>query len=322
MRPGHIQFRWSNLPALSWLLSLLCVAALAALPAVAQEPGQTPRPTPTEPLQEPSEEELVRLDKNFEYFRSVEDDAPIIARGQQISDVRKGTAAANELKAYDYVLAYAKRQPVERLKKYATRNVPVANLFRPIRQDYLRELLHFEGKLSLVLAMKPTEDLKSLAGIDQLYEAWIVPRGSDKLVCVVVSELPEGVQPGDNQNVWVSFDAYYFKLWHYETRQPLKDAKDKDKHQWERAPLFLGRTFEVTGPVTADAAAPYSGSMLGALAGGMALLIALAVGFTIWFRRGDRNIASAGRRRLEQTATFDNIPDAPAAPVNRISDQY
>jgi hypothetical protein len=62
--------------------------------------------------------------------------------------------------------------------------------------------------------------------------------------------------------------------------------------------------------------------MLGGLAGGMALLIALAVGFTIWFRRGDRHTAAASRRHLEQTATFDDIPDAAPAPVNRISDQY
>ncbi|HJZ91132.1 MAG TPA: hypothetical protein VKE40_09685 [Gemmataceae bacterium] len=300
----------------------LCIAVLAALPAVAQEPGQTPRPTPMEPIKEPPEEELVQLDKTLEYFRFVEDDAPMIFRGQQISDVRRSAAAANELTAYNYVLAHARRQPVERLQKYATRNVPVANLFRPIRQDYLRELLHFDGRLSLVLAMKPTEDLKSLAGIDQLYEAWIFPRGSNKLVCLVVSELPEGVKPGEDQNSSVSFDAYYFKLWHYESRQPLKDSKDKDKHQWQQAPLFLGRTFEVTGPVAAEPAGPYSGTMLGGLAGGIALLIALAVGFTIWFRRGDRHTAAASRRRLEQTATFDDVPDAPAAPVNRISEHY
>src|SRR5262245_33877278 len=119
MRPGHIQSRWSILPALSWLWPFFCVAAVAALPAVAQEPGQTPRPRPTEALKLPSEEELVRLDKNLEYFRSVEDDAPILARGQQITDVKKGTAADLEGKAYDCVLSHAKRQPIERLKQYA-----------------------------------------------------------------------------------------------------------------------------------------------------------------------------------------------------------
>jgi hypothetical protein len=310
MRPEQFPSRWSVVPpALCGLAQVVCVALVLTIPSSAQEPGQTPRPTSTEPVKEPSEEELVRLDKNLEYFRSVEDDAPFIARGQQITDVRKGTAAEIELKAYDVVLSHARRQPVERLKKYAVRDVPYANLFRPIRQDYLRELLHFEGRLGLVLAMKPTDNLKELDGIDQLYEAWVFPKGSDDPLCLVVSELPEGVKPGEDLKVWVSFDAYYFKLFHYESRQD-KD-RSEGKKQWRKAPLFLGRTFEVTGPVVADTSGPYSGSMLAAIAGGIALLIGIALAFTVWFRRGDRDVAATNRRRLEQSVTFDSLSESP-----------
>jgi len=307
MRPGPLSSRWSFVPpALRGPAVVVCVTLVLAVPARPQEPGQTPRPTPTEPIKELSEEELVRLDKNLEYFRSVEDDAPFIARGQPISDVRKGTAAEIELKAYEVVLSHARRQSVERLQKYAVRDVPYANLFRPIRQDYLRELLHVEGQLGLVLAMKPTDNLRDLDGIDKLYEAWVFPKGSDDPLCLVVSELPEGVKPGEDLKVWVSFDAYYFKLFHYESRQG-KD-KSEGKKQWRKAPLFLGRTFEVTGPVVADNSGPYSGSMLAALAIGMALLIGIALAFTFWFRRGDRNVASGNRRRLEENVSFDSVP--------------
>jgi hypothetical protein len=299
-------------------LSALLLCALT-LPAAGQdEPGQTPRPKATEPLRSPTEDELVRLPRDHEYFKFVEDEGPLLNRGKPIADPALGYAAKMELKAYDFVLAHARRQPVERLRQHSVKDVPFDNLFRPIKQDYLRELLHFEGRLALVLAMKPTDDLRDLEGVDQIYEAWITPRGSRHFACLVVTELPPGIKPGENQTANVAFDAYYLKLFYYESREP-KDRADPDKKQWHKAPMFLGRSFDVTAPD--EPATTYSPMMLAVVVSGLVALGLVALGMGLWFRRGDRRIQAGARERLHQSVTFDDITDAPA-PVNRISDQF
>ena len=299
-----------------WSVLTVCISALMSSPARAQEPGQTPRPTPSEPIHEPSEEELVRLPKDHPYFKQLESEGPFQHRGHQITDPKRWGKADAELKSYDYILGFAKRQPVERMKKYSVRDVPVENLFRPIKQDYLLELLHFEGKLSLVLAMKPTKDVKELEGVEELYEAWIYPRGSNKLVCLVVSELPEGIKPGENQTASVAFDAYYFRLFHYESRQ-AKDRADPDKKQWERAPMFLGRTFEVLPPEPVEST--YSPTMLTGIAIGLGALVVMAVAMALWFRRGDRRVGTQARERIHQSVTFENNP-SPVDSADRINE--
>ncbi|HEX3150661.1 MAG TPA: hypothetical protein VHR66_21465 [Gemmataceae bacterium] len=287
--------------------------------AYGQEPGQTPRPPVTDPVREPTEEELARLDKEFPEFFAVKDDAPFPLAGNVIVDAKKQGQAIQEERAYDYVLAFAKKQPAERMAKYSLKDVPIENLYRPIRSDYLRELIHVEGRLSLVQTLKPTPGLESLEKVDQLYEAWIIPQGSTKLVCLVVSELPEGVTPGENQNKRVAFDAYYFKLWHYETRG-AKDAKDPEKKQWERAPLFLGKTFVLRGAATDDTT--YTPGMLMGVVGGLVILVLAGAGMAFWFRKGDQATRSAARHKIESGVTFEDNPEPAGGPVNRIADQF
>ena len=286
------------------------LACLLACPVFAQDrTGPTLPPKPDGPPREPTEAELVRLPRDHEYFQYVEDDGPFIARGRPHSDPKLGHAAAMELKAYDYVLAFARTQPAERLRAHATQNVPLDILFRPIRQDYLRELLHYEGRLALVLEMKPTEGLRELEGVERLYEAWITPRGTDKFVVLVVSELPPGIQPGDRQTANVAFDGYFFKLFHYETREP-KDRAEPDRKVWRKAPMFLGRTFEVRP--SDPQLGTYSPVMLAGVVAGLTVVVVVAVLMGLWFRRGDRRIQAGARDRLHQNVSFDNIPGPPA----------
>jgi len=120
-----------------------------------------------------------------------------------------------------------------------------------------------------------------------------------------VSELPEGITPGEDQTASVAFDAYYFKLWHYESRRP-KDQNDRDKKQWERAPLFLGRSFEVLPPEPPEPT--YSPTMLTGIAVGLGALVVLGIGTALWFRRGDRRVGSSTRERIHESVSFENIP--------------
>jgi hypothetical protein len=302
---------------LGWTILLVWAGA-----GLGQEPGQTPRPATADPVREQSDEELVRLNKDLPEWSSVKDDAPFVYAGKLQMDAVRMRRALEEEKAFNYVLGVAHRHPADRLRRASAKDVPLENLFHDIRADYLRELLHIDGQLALVLPMKPTDELRDLHGIENLYEAWVYVQGATKprLVCVVVSELPAGVSPGENQNVKVAFDAYYFKLWHYETRKVKDPAKDPDKHEWHRAPLLLGKTFEVTGAVTAETT--YTPGMLYGLVGGLAALVLAALGMGLWFRRGDRHTRAAARQKIVSGVTFEDSPDPAPAPVNRIADQF
>jgi len=308
MRSQFVQSWCSTRTRAAAFFAAFCACAfLSFAVAFGDEPGQTPRPKDAGPPPELPEEELVKLDKKFPHFEFVEDDAPFIYRGQKITDPKRANAADREQKAYDYVLEFASRQPIERMKKYSIKNVPVENLYRSIRQDYLRELLHFEGKVALVHEMKPNDELAELSGIKQLYEVWIWPKDASKLFCVVVSEIPEGLKVGEDHNQWVAFDAYLFKLWHYETRRK-KEGDDSDKRQWERAPLFLGKTVELI-PDPMPPQETFSPVMLGAVIGGLATICVIAFLITMWFRRGDRHVRYKARQKIESQVMFENIPD-------------
>ena len=285
-----------------------------------QEPGQTPRPNTTDPVRETADED-VKLDKTLPVWSSVKDDAPFVYAGKAQLDAVRLRKMNDEEAAFNYVLGMAHRLPSDLLHRASARNVPLENLFHDIRADYLRELLHLEGQLALILPMKATDDLRNDRGIEDLYEAWVYVQGPSKprLVCVVVTELPAGIQPGENQNVKVAFDAYYFKLWHYETRKVKDPSKDPDKHEWHRAPLLLGKTFEVTGTVTAETT--YTPGAMYGIIGGLAALALAALGMGLWFRRGDKNIRSAARQKIESGVTFEDIPESAAVPVNRIADR-
>jgi hypothetical protein len=249
------------------------------------------------------EEETVRLDQELEFFKYIEDDAPLALRGSKIHDPKKEMAANLELRAYDYVLAFASKQSKEVLARHSLKKIGFADLYKPIRQDYLRELMHFEGRLSLVTPFVPTTELKDLEKIKKLYECWITPKGQNEYLCVVVSELPPGIEPGEDLNRWVSFDAYYFKLWHYETRQKKGET---GKNIWRKAPLFLGKSINDLGPINVDAA-PYSSSMLTGIVAGIAALAGLVIAIAFWFKRGDRAVKAASVRKIQENSNLESL---------------
>jgi hypothetical protein len=306
----------TNAPAKPFfLLGLLILSASMALGQESKlEPGQTPRPKSETPVL-PSEEESVRLDKNLRQFYAVRDDAPFRYRGKEMGGVPEINAANDELEAYNYTIEFAARKDPALLKKYSDKKVPWGNLYGDIRHDYLRELLHFEGKMVFLAPFKPTDNLVA-AGISTLYEAWLYPKGSPELICLVVTEVPKGIEPGENLNVWVSFDAYYFKYMQYQSRQEKPKEKQTggaDKQQWRRAPLFIGRTFEKIDVVEAEVSF-FSGGMFYGVVGALLVLITVGAALSYWFRRGDRAIKEASHRRIQDGVQFENLTEQSTPP--------
>lgn len=300
-------------PGFGWV-----VLALLAGPALGQEPtrvpGQSSQPKVVGPAApDAPEEERVRLDRTAEWFQVVSD-GPFRLRGQdeKLPDELAEARGKLEMKAYNYVLAFAKDKPPDLLRKYSTKDVPFSNLLADVRRDYFRDLMYFRGTIRLLQPLKPTDELRDLDGIAQLYELWMVPDGYSNLLCLVVSELPDGVTTGADLHQRAAFDAYYFKHYHYESGQKKPDGKN----QWMSAPLFLGRSFEPLPPL--DDGPAFTGSLLAGVLGGLSAVVLVAVGLGLWFRRGDRRVRAVAARRNDHVK-FDDGP-GPDGPANRITD--
>lgn len=279
----------------------LFISQIVCSASFGQERGPTPVPPEAKAQVDLRPEiERVKLDQEYEDFQFVEDDAPFIARGSKILDPVKDMAAFREARAYDYVLAHAMHQSSDSLAKYAQRNVPYSNLFKPVRVDYLRELLHFEGRVSLVLSMKATDGLKGFEKIDKLYQVWIYPIGQNDPLCLVVSELPEGVREGEDQNLLVEFNAYFFKLFHYESRQDK--SGESGRKQWRKAPLFLGKSFGVKPDEPRGSL--YTDHMLLWIVGFLAMVGFVIASLGLWYKISGRYVEKERRLRLEKSSQF------------------
>lgn len=228
------------------------------------------------------------LDRNLRVFRLIENDETL-ARGQDNWE---------EVSAWNRVLLHARRFPVEELERHAG-EVSFTTLFRDGyreldvkgsksfdykgERDYKLDLVKFEGRLVMLVKTKATEKLRA-AGVETTYEGWITPKGESRSypVCVVATELPEGVEADKPVSKWVSFAGYSFKLLRYKSQE--RDAKDQPVTK--RAPLLLGRGFTVLPdpegrPLSWGDFVTVAVAVVGGLLG-----FAVLVGW--WFRRGDR----------------------------------
>lgn len=223
------------------------------------------RPDPALP-----DAERVRLDTSLDWFGSIEDDQP----------VRSEDMNPDEHAAYNYTVAFAATADPALLEKFAKRNLPFKDMVRESRRDYLRELIHVEGRLKRVRSYPATRQLKA-EGIPTLYEGWVTPANDRNFVCVLFTKLPDGVAlDRDGIDVPVRLEGYFFKLIRYETR--ATDAKGDGV--WRRAPLLIGATVRPY----AIAGNPIVGEFKG-LAAGLLLGLFVTVGVLVLvFRRSDR----------------------------------
>src|SRR5207244_12499461 len=120
------------------------------------------------------------------------------------------------------------------------------------------------------------------------YEGWIFDEHAyGNPYCVIITELPKGIDPGDDLRHDVAFDGYFFKRYRYKAGDGVRDA-----------PLLIGRTLIVrqSAPAEPESAMTIPDWLLGSF---LALLIAvfmLGIGLAWVFRRGDRRVQS----KLEQ----------------------
>ena len=214
-----------------------------------------------------------------------------------------------ELMAYYDFLAVASRTPVETYAQKARADVTYAQLIRH-PAEFRGEIIRLEGTLK-GLSKVDAPKMLQLAGIPVLYEAWIFDEAIGiRPYIVVLTEVPEGLEPAKKMTIRVSCEAFYFKKGDY----GLLDPNEKQRRV---APLFIGRTLRVI-PRKVD---PESGLGDALLIAGMSFLLLAGFTiffFTIWYRRNDRRVLE--RLRIARTSEFvpppqDAVPMA--APVTQ-----
>ncbi len=127
------------------------------------------------------------------------------------------------------------------------------------------------------------------AGVDTLYEGWLIPQNEPRgnPVCIVFTDLPEGIEAGGRVNYWVSFAGYYFKLMRYESAE--RDADDPSRFVVKRAPLLLGRGVLLRPDPEAPSPVSWTAFSTAATASVIGMVL-IALGLTWWYRRDDRRI--------------------------------
>lgn len=171
------------------------------------------------------------LDRSLRIFRYIKDDAPMIPNPPTPDSWA-------EVASYHRVIRHAARFPAEELESHAVPGVKFADLFEDVRKDYKLKMVRFEGRLIRLKRME-SNDLRA-AGVNQLFEGWLVPatEPSGHPVVIVFTEPLEGVEPADRTSKWVSFAGYSFKLMWYQSAE--KDAKGN--HVWKKAPMLIGKS--------------------------------------------------------------------------------
>ncbi len=277
-------------------LSVLAVGAVCALVGLLQAdppelappprlvgsvPALPPSAAPVDPLAK------FRIDKDRLHFGRVEDDVK----------VRSEDENPHEFTAYNEVLIQAHRLSAADLEQHAIRDVMFRDLVLDTRKDYQFKLVYLDGRLKRLRRLEPTKPLAE-AGVKNLYEGWLFPQNGTEPVCVLTTELPEGLEPSIEYtpSKHAAVAAYSFKLMRYEAADP----KDPSRLIVRKAPLLMGRSFKVFPERPAPEGSEWWGGFLPGLLAVLAGITAVAFGLTWWFRRGDRKVHQKLDDRLDR----------------------
>ena len=117
---------------------------------------------------------------------------------------------------------------------------------------------------------------------------------------VCCRELPDGMPQGDYVRQPIEVDAFFLKLWSYQSRS--SDANDRKQRVRQICPLLIARTVRLAKtPLTKNTVPSWS---LVVIVFGTVIV---AWGMSRWYRRADQRFHSYRRRSQSTTPDFDNI---------------
>jgi hypothetical protein len=230
-------------------------------------------------------------------------DREILAGVEDRAPVRSANENYYEAQAYGYLLVKAHNTPGSLLEKAARRDLSFVHLFEE-PEKHRGKLIHLEGRLKRLTHFDPPQ-LTLKEGVQTLFEGWVFTETSySNPYCVVFSELPTALHPGEKLEDHVTFDGFFFKRYRY---------KAADGH-WRDAPLLIGKELKPAQAALSSQNYPahwFSGLFLPGFLAVLATTAALTLCLAWWFRRGDRGV-QARLHRLTEPAFFDPVADKAA----------
>lgn len=199
-----------------------------------------------------------------------------------------------EAAAYYTLLARARDMPPEGLEAAALGDVSYPLLMMEAERFRGRPL-SIEGELKRLLPFEPGENN---AGIERLYDAWIISADSgNSLYRVVCTEVAEGLPQGDEfrRSIPVRVTGFFFKKEGYAARNGLHTA-----------PVLLAKRIDRI-PVPAEFS---SAAGLGPYLIGIVVVVAAATAAILWYySASDRRARDVRRQRIRQVADESVGPD-------------
>jgi hypothetical protein len=204
---------------------------------------------------------------------------------------------------------HAHRFTAQELEDRANADVKFADLFLDGRTAYKLKNVRIEGRLISLRATAANDHLRA-AGIDQVYEGWLVPANEPRgnPVRIDFTEPLAGVEPVGRVNKWVSFAGYYFKKIRYESAEEDPDRPGKFKHKY--APLLIGKTPIPRRDPDEPPPATWSAFVLWTIAAGAALIA--GAGLLTWYYRGGDQKAKEAMDNVRGRNPFDAANSPPA----------
>jgi len=267
-------------------------------------PTEPVTPTPTRPTLE-SKAPDARMDCPREWLEHIEDDQRVMSRLEN----------EDEYQTYNYFVLHARRFTADSMRTHTDKRLTFRRLFDDGRAEYRGAIAPVAGRLRRLTWIDSNDELRK-DGVKDLYEAWVFDAAyNSNPVCVVFSELPKGITPGEDINgVWIECDAYFFKRYRYRAENSTR-----------LAPLLIGKSFVVSkAPVSTERAAiasAYSKWFVPMVAVFVAVMVAAFLLMQRWFKRGDRWV----RKRLEDAQSVNPFNEnglmEPEFPAKRFPDE-
>lgn len=226
-------------------------------------------------------------------------------------DDDKTPFAVEEHAAYCYVLYEASRTSEQAFANsaVANRHVTWRHLWTQPRR-YRGEVVHMEGRLKRLSMLDVPAELTA-AGVKHLYEGWMFNEqyGAEP-TCILITDLPAGLEPAESLERRVRFDGYFFKKYRYKAADSLRTKEARE------APLLMGHSLTLLDPPPATSDSSWADYLVPGLLGMIGATVVFVIGMTVWFRRADSRF-HARLAKLRATTFVESPADSPplAMPV-------
>jgi len=211
-----------------------------------------------------------------EYLDRVKDEKPI--QGPMTDDL--------EATAYIKMVHMAYQTDALAFRMAARKDLNYADLMRQPK-TYRGEIVQVSGKLRRLRKIPSPLALKDL-GVSEVYEGWVFQDiyGANP-ICLIFSSLPQGLQPYEKGENYVSFSGYFFKKYRYRTASDVKESA------WKDAPLLIGRTVDLLPSPPkpkSDIDPDWAQNLLPAFLGFVIVVVVTIVGLSYWFLKTDKEV--------------------------------